>query len=104
MTSKCNQQKQRPDGAPIGSYTYEGQIGSEGLFLFGTGFLGKPRAMFLLRIFREKTAETPVEITRRNKRCAFCHLSPSDVPISALIVILLLLFGSGLTVGLLTYR
>ena len=63
MTSKCNQQKQQPDGAPIGSYTYEGQIGSEGLFLFGTGFLGKPRAMFLLRIFREKTAETPVEIT-----------------------------------------
>jgi hypothetical protein len=87
------------------SSTHAGQIGSEGLFLFGTGFPGKPRAMFLLRrIFRDTTAETPVEITCRNSRRAFCRLSPSDVAISVLIVMLLLLFGSGLTVGLLTYR
>jgi hypothetical protein len=60
--------------------------------------------MFLLRIFRETTAKTPVEIIRRTSRSPFRHLSPSDVPIGVLIVILLLLFGSGLTVGLLTYR
>jgi hypothetical protein len=60
--------------------------------------------MFLLCIFREITAETPVEITRRNSRRPFRHLSLSDVPISVLVAILLLLFGSGLAVGLLTYR
>ena len=60
--------------------------------------------MLLLRIFRETTAETPAEITGRNSRRPFRHLSPSDAPISVLIVTLLLLFGSGLTVGLLACR
>jgi hypothetical protein len=91
-------------GVAIRSCAHAGQTESECLLLFGTGFLGKPRAMFLLRIFRETTAETPVEITRLNSRSPFRHLSPSDVPNIVLIVILLLLFGSGLTVGLLTCR
>ena len=87
MTGEGNQQRHRRHGAAIRSYAHAGQAGSECLFFFGTGFLGKPRAMFLLRILKETTAEKPVEITRRNSRSPFRHLSPSDAPIRVLIVI-----------------
>jgi hypothetical protein len=86
MTGEGNQQRHRRHGVAIRSYTHAGQAGSECLFFFGTGFLGKPRPM-LLRILRETTAEKPVEITRRNSRSPFRHLSPSDVPIRVLIVV-----------------